>query len=328
MSIIRQRRKNLLLSGILGFMLATVTLVVGGFIFRQVIAEKLDLTPVMAVEEAVFLPSIVAARPIEKGSLLDGDDVMTIMVEENSKVKDHYSDITDLIGKKTALNIDVNMPMTPGLFVEEAIVHKDLRLFEVSFVELPYTLAVGDVVDIRIAFPTGQEYVVLSKKVIKGFERRVNNVHQGLLNLALEEGEALSMSSALVDGYIAEGTRVYMVKYVDPDQQEAAEVNYPVNEHVLQLLQTNPNILESPDVGHLLQARGLLNSALVTLLDDNDLPIYKVDMTTPGMTAGNGSADSQGESMDAPPETPTTAPEEKTSTSSTTNVESTGGIGF
>lgn len=328
MSIIRQRRKNLILSGFLGFMLAVLILTVVGFVFRQAIAEKLDLTPVVAIEVPVMLPSIVAARPIEKGSVLDANDVITIMVDERCKVTDHFSDVSELIGKRTVINIDPNMPMTKALFIDDALIQKDLRLYEVSFVELPYTMAAGETVDIRIAFPTGQEYVVLSKKLIEGFERRVNNVHQGLLNLALEEEEALRMSSALVDSYIAEGARVYMVKYVDPDQQEAAEVNYPVNEHVLQLLQENPNILESPDVGPILQARGMLNSALTTLLDENDLPIYKVDMTTPGMTVGNGTTEQEEVDIEGASEAETEPSATHTTTNTSTSGESTGGIGF
>ncbi len=328
MSIIRQRRKNLMLSGFLGFMLAALILTVVGFVFRQSIAEKLDLTPVVAIEEPVMLPSIVAARPIEKGSMLDANDMVTIMVDERCKVADHFSDVSELVGKKTIINIDPNMPMTSALLIDDTLIEKDLRLYEVSFVELPYTLTVGETIDIRIAFPTGQEYVVLSKKLIEGFERRVNNVHQGLLNLALEEEEALRMSSALVDSYIAEGARVYMVKYVDPDQQEAAEVNYPVNEHVLHLLQENPNILESSDVGAMLQARGVLNSAMVTLLDENDHPIYKVDMTTPGMTAGNGTAEQEEADIEAVPEAEVAPPATNTTTNTSTTGESTGGIGF
>lgn len=328
MSIIRQRRKNLMLSGFLGFMLASLILTVVGFVFRQAIAEKLELTPVVEVEEPVMLPSIVAARPIEKGSVLDANDVMTIMVNERCKVTDHFRDVSELIGKKTVINIDPNMPLTKALFIEDALIQKDLRLYEVSFVELPYTLAVGDAIDIRIAFPTGQEYVVLSKKLIEGFERRVNNVHQGLLNLALEEEEALRMSSALVDSYIAEGARIYMVKYVNPDQQEAAKVTYPVNGHVLQLLQENPNILESPDIGLILQARGILNSALVTLLDENDLPIYKVDMSTPGMTAGNGTTEQEEVDIQGAPEAETEPSGTQTTTNTSTSGESTVGIGF
>lgn len=327
MSIIRQRRKNLLVSGLLGFMLAVLILTVLGFVFRQTIADKLDISPRVEVEEAVLLPTIVAARPIEKGTILDSDDVVTIMVDERVKVVDHFSQVSQLVGKKTAVNIDANMPMTGALFVDDALIQKDLRLYEVSFVELPYTLSLGDMIDIRIAFPTGQEYVVLSKKEVKGFERRATNVHQGLLNLALEEEEALRMSSALVDSYLADGARVYMVKYIDPDQQAAAWVNYPVNEHVLQLLQENPNILETSDIGPILQARGLLNAALTGLVDDEDQMVVRVDMTTPEMTSGNMTPEAEA-AQEAPVAEPQTSPPATTSTSTSGTSDAKAGIGF
>lgn len=310
MSIIRQRRKNLIVSGVLGFMIGALIITGAAYVLRQPLANRLNISPEVQVEVPERAAAIVAAKPIAKGSIIDEGDVMSMMVEAEGKVMDHFSDVTDLIGKKAVIDIDKNMPLTLPMFVDDRLILQNLRLYEVSFVELPYHLAVGDTVDVRIAFPTGQEYVVLSKKTVKGYERRVKNIHSGLLTVALEEEEALRMSSALVDMYLAEGARVYMVKYVDSDNQLAATVNYPVNESVRQLIKDNPNILASSDLEAIVIARSSLNTALSEILDANYEPVVKVDMTTPDMSAGLsiGSEDTASQNQTQTPSAETTVP--------------------
>lgn len=331
MSIIRQRRKNLIISGVLGFLIGAFILTACAYLYRVPLATWLQLTPASQVIVPELLPALVAAKPIEKGSILGMEDIRRILVEPSGKVVDHFADVTELVGKKTAIDIDTNVPFTQPMFVEDHLVQKDLRIYEVSSVELPYHLSEGDIVDIRIAFPTGQEYVVLSKKEVKGFERKIQNIHNGLLSLALEEEEALRMSSAMVDMFIAEGTRVYMAKYMDPDNQSAAVVNYPVNERVRQLILLNPNILGTPDMEEMYQSRGRLNAALADLLGDYDQPVVVVDMTTPIMVPGDEEL-RESISSEAVPDTSATEPvapltdgsEENTSSSSATDI----GIGF
>lgn len=322
MSIIRQRRKNLIVSGLLGFLISALLLIGFGFFFRVQLADYLGVIPEPVIIEPERQPTIVASRPIAKGTILDDDDVTVIMVETSAKVMDHFQDTSDLIGKKTAIDIDQNMPLSIAMFIEDHLIDNDDRLYEVSFVELPYHLSAGEVVDVRIAFPTGQEYVVLSKKTVKGFERRADNVHSGLLSLALEEEEALRMSSALVDSYIADGTRVYLVKYVDPESQSAAQVTYPVNDSVLHLLQENPNVLESPEAAAILAGRSLLTLALSALYDDDNQPVHEVDMTTPILNNGQTEmSDEVVEESVSKPGAPETSKEEDSQGSSS-------GIGF
>lgn len=322
MSIIRQRRKNLILSGVFGLLLGALFFTVSAYLFRQPLVEWLDLTASEAVIEPVLVPSIVTARNIEKGTVLEVDDLMTIMVEDKDRVRAYFATTEEVLGKKTLIDLDQYMPITPPMFLEDSLIDNHLRLYEVSFVELPYHLSVGDVVDVRIAFPTGQEYVVLSKKAVVGFERRAQNVHSGLLNMALEEEEALRMSSALVDRYIAEGARVYMVKYVDPDKQTAAVVNYPVNESVYKLLVDNPNILELTTSESIIRERSVLNQSLVALLDEDHQPVYQVDMSTPDLSMNQAEDEPIKEEEEDPSETK--AP---TSDSSSRDNKA-GGIGF
>lgn len=324
MSIIRQRRKNLIMSALLGFMIAALVLTGSAYAFRLPIARWLDLAVKEEVVQPLLEASIVTARPIEKGSIIDADDLTTIMVDATTKVTAHFDNIEEVVGKRSAIDLDKNMPIISPMFLDDLPVQDNLRLYEVSFVELPYHLSIGEVVDVRIAFPTGQEYVVLSKKEVRGFERRVQNIHEGLINLALDEEEALRMSSALVDMYIAEGARVYMVKYVEPSHQVSAIVNYPVNESVYKLLFDNPNIVEATLNDAMLMERIELNTSLNALLGEDNQPVYQVDMTTPNMTLNQDLQDELSAEQNTVVEPVITLP----TTDSTSSSDNASGIGF
>lgn len=284
MSIIRQRKKNLIMAWILGATMSMIIIMVLGYIFREKLQVFLELPTKIVEIEDNRVETLVASRPIEKGTILEFGDIEIILVDPTYMVKEQFESVEALVGKKLILDTDKYLPFTAPMFMDSEIVDKNLRLHEYSFVELPYLLEVGDVVDVRIAFPTGQDYIILSQKSIKGYERTVENVHKGLLNIVIEEEEILLMSSAMVDAYLIDGTKVYMVKYVSPDQQEAAIVNYPMNQSVLMLFNNNPNIKNMPNIEDVVALRALLDSAVFELLDEDGERFNTVDMTTPAMS--------------------------------------------
>ena len=53
------------------------------------------------------------------------------------------------------------------MLFENGVTPRDLRNQEFSYVSLPSKLKKDDVVDVRINFRTGQDYIVLGKKKVK-----------------------------------------------------------------------------------------------------------------------------------------------------------------
>ncbi|VDN47565.1 conserved protein of unknown function [Petrocella atlantisensis] len=268
MSIIRQRTKNLLVAGFLGVVLCLLLITVLSLTFREEISEFLSTTIYQEKEVVLTHTIVVASKSLKKGSILTKEDVILSQIDAEKSIDSSYTEASSLLGKKLLMDVDKNLPLTPSMFMEDALVDKNLRIYEFGFIELPYLLEDTDVVDVRIAFPTGQDYIVLAKKSIQSFERSRDQVHMGLLDLALEEEEVLRMSSAMVDTYLTEGTRVYLVKYINADQQAPSVVNYPVNQSVLALYMENPNIFKIPNAEQVLSKRRVLDASLLTLLDE------------------------------------------------------------
>ncbi|GJM69319.1 hypothetical protein HMSSN036_15350 [Paenibacillus macerans] len=73
--------------------------------------------------------------------------------------------------------------------------------------------------DIRIQFPTGQDYILLSKKKIEALA-------PGTVTVTLGEAEILSLSSAIVDAYLHKAS-IYALTYVEPYLQGKSTPTYP-----------------------------------------------------------------------------------------------------
>ena len=120
--------------------------------------------------------------------------------------------------------------------VEQTSVTDDERYQHFDCVDVFTGINIGDFVDVRISFPNGEDYIVISRKEI------INVDERGLV-LRVNEEEILKMSSAKIDVGKYEGTRLYAVKYVN-DRQKPAISYYLLNEYVLSLCEWNPNLVD------------------------------------------------------------------------------------
>nr|WP_235918110.1 SAF domain-containing protein [Paenibacillus lutrae] len=180
---------------------------------------------------------LVLSRDVEAGDKLTEADLIKKDMPESEAPAYAEEDILKVIGKSFKVTAGKNTPILTSLLHEEGVIPKDLRHEEFKIIGLPSKLKKDDVVDVRIRFPTGQDYIVMAKK-------QVDDVQEGTLWMKMNEKEILDMSSAIVDAYLQEA-KLYALTYVEPMMQEKAVPTYPVNLKVLDLLRTDPNVLET-----------------------------------------------------------------------------------
>ena len=120
----------------------------------------------------------------------------------------------------------------------------DVRIQEYNSLVLPVDLFTGDYVDIRLLLPSGQDYIVTSKKMVT-----IPNVNGEYLadtiQMKMSEDEILSMSNAIVEAYKIDGAKLYATKYSDAGLQEASSPTYVVNDEVAKLIESDPNIVST-----------------------------------------------------------------------------------
>ncbi|WP_310604420.1 hypothetical protein [Anaerosporobacter sp.] len=156
-------------------------------------------------------------------------------VEEMMQLENN---MTDMLESNNELSTDF-----PYEIVEN--VADDLRKHVYHFIEITDALCSGDYVDVRIQFPNGSDYIVLSKKRVLACSR-YDEVAQTENSLWLEvsEEEILMLSSAAVDAYFSGQANIYAIQYISQNQKEAV-VTYPENDVVSALIQENPNVVKN-----------------------------------------------------------------------------------
>lgn len=121
--------------------------------------------------------------------------------------------------------------------VNEEVIQGIERAVEIKAISLQSYLKNGDAVDVRIQYPNGEEYVVVSKRCCHDLIKE-----EGSVTLYLTEEEILRLSSSMVDCVQMNG-RLYTVRYLREVEGIASIATYIPSAQVQQLIKSNPNIV-------------------------------------------------------------------------------------
>lgn len=244
------------------------------YVLNQDVKSGTPLTTNMFTMKSVSKSAIPQDATSDIGATLanyslcdkSGNDIYTdadgslYMNVNNNKVKVYKEDLSDsyytmngsnksyiettqksLIAK---VDMKANTVITSSLFARSNEINTDdVRTQEYNMLVLPTDLVDGDYVDIRFMLPNGQDFIVVSKKKVT--IPLVNGVYSAdTICVDLSEDEILSLSSAIVEAYRMEASKMYVTKYVEAGIQNASTPTYPVNAEVARLVEQNPNIVE------------------------------------------------------------------------------------
>ena len=181
------------------------------------------------------------------------------------------------------VGLKANTVITSSLIARsDEIDTDDVRELEYNMLVLPTDLLTGDYIDIRFMLPNGQDFIVVSKKevtvpVVGG------SYLADTIKIKLSEEEILAMSSAIVEAYKMEGSKLHVTKYTEAGLQDSATPTYVVNDEVANLIESDPNIVTEAlnalrtrynnNNGQLKKLRNqYINSSLSTYGDNDKLP--------------------------------------------------------
>ena len=141
------------------------------------------------------------------------------------------------MGKLALVDIPSGTQVLNSMITEQMI-SSELREVEYEVIHMNTNIIEDDTVDVRIFFPNGESYIILSKKVIKGLSQATVTAF-----LWLDEEELLRMSAAIVDAALYPGSKLYVTKYIEPNIQEASAITYTPSLSILSLIEKDPNIV-------------------------------------------------------------------------------------
>lgn len=252
----RQKRVSFLLGMLVMLIIAAIII---ALLFMQLINLKKAQDAAKAAERTVYVVSTdVASGSGIQISAIDGDTERTANVSQevaDSKVvpenfataSDFYTDESlsqarsDLVAK---IDLKEGTILTKDMLTTSSEqVTNDLRKQEYNMLSLPTDLVSGDFVDVRIRFGNGQDYIIAAKKQVT-IPTIAGAPAEGVININLSEDETIAMSSAIIETYQLKTAEMYVSRYTDPGMQVAAIPTYPVNAEALNLMDSNPNLLE------------------------------------------------------------------------------------
>lgn len=241
MSIIRKGKRKIAKKkvAIIGMicLIAGFMLVFGGIaLYNNVASRNQDK------EQTPITYGVVVLENLAQGEILKQEQLTTIPLTQTKQQLNVVS-LEDAVNGKLRYGVKSNTVLSPEMIDKGELVADDLRKHAYHFIEMTEALSRGDYVDIRIQFPNGADYIVLSKKRVLDCSV-YDEVAQtdNTLWIEVSEEEILFLSSAVVDAYFNEQAKIYAIQYVSKDQEKAI-VTYPENDIVHALIGEDPNVV-------------------------------------------------------------------------------------
>lgn len=141
------------------------------------------------------------------------------------------------IGKVALVRITAGTQVLKEM-LSGAVVSSELRELEYTVISISKKVDNNDIVDVRISYPNGENYIVLSKKRIYGMKSG-----KAYCYFQLNEEEIQLMSSAIVDAYLYQGTKIFTTEYIQPGMQKASTVDYDPSDATINRIKNSPNIV-------------------------------------------------------------------------------------
>ena len=223
--------------------------------------DEVSLEPLE--DETVTLSQETVQTTLSRDELIDEETFKYIDEdgEEIQKLEKAAHD-DEYVEKKKKMIVKTDVPkgtiITKDMLEEiDDTVTADQRLQEYNMLILPTMLEEGNYIDIRLELPSSENYIVLSKK-------KVLKATADTIWLKMREDEILTLGNAIVEAYTITGSKLYATLYTEPGRQEEASPTYPISNKIVNLINSDSNIVDKAKKG--LQDR--INNGLRQNIED------------------------------------------------------------
>lgn len=180
----------------------------------------------------------VAGDVTAGGMVKSTNDLVPLPFPQNYTNEKYILDPNKAVGKYYKINLHPGTALTEDLLMSDQV-DDSTRELDLAISSWPTGLQVGDYIDVRIIYPKGEDYIVLSHK-------RVDAINGSTVKTKLSEREIHFYGAALIDNFVnaGAGSTMYLTKYTDPGIQKPAIVTYNVPNNILTVITANPNIID------------------------------------------------------------------------------------
>ncbi len=209
MMMLGPMRKKVIATGIVAFLVPTVAF--GGIFVAYSNKKKAEIEELKVKAETV--ERYIAVKDMPIGHIVLAEDLELADVKGISAPVNSFAGLDGLVGEKLKVPVYDGTIITESMFYNlDDEVADDIRAKEFNMISLPSDLVVDDYVDIRIAFPTGEDFIVTTGKKIE----KVGATHDSnSITMNLDEEDILRLSSAVIESYMNTAVKLYAVKYTN-----------------------------------------------------------------------------------------------------------------
>ncbi len=236
-----------------------VTLLITGSIIAFLAVQLVNMKKAEEEEAASLKKIYILAQDVVSGDVITSDmlkqaDVPSSIIPANAITLDDIINnnideegnlIEGSISTVAKININSGTILTSDMVQNtDDTIQADQRIQEYNMIQLPTQLQNGEYIDIRLRLPSGEDYIVVSKKkvelpIISGVDS-LNSIW-----IKMSEADILAMSNAIVEAYIMKGSVLYATRYAEAGMQTAATSTYVPSQAVMNLMYADPNIVQN-----------------------------------------------------------------------------------
>lgn len=268
--ILHNRKKTILLTGIVTVLLTCLPLLVLYFIQYFRYRELSGTLAAYEAEAQAFSDTTVyiLSKSVSAGEQITKDKLTacTLKLPTTSNPV-LVTDSSEFVGSYAKTALKKGCFLTPDMLYSDASLSEKTRTLELTDIKLPKHLTHTDLIEIRISFPNGEDFVVLNQQTLLNVLSNEEETYG--IRISVSEDELLRLSSALVDQNLYDGAYLYAVTY-RADFETASQTDYPVNSDVFSLMQWDPNIVSLFTVPEELEKRTLLEEHLQNFLQPKE----------------------------------------------------------
>lgn len=219
-----------------------ITLIITGSIIGLLVFKLININKENKEKEQGLKNAYVLVTDIKSGDSIKLENLKKIDIETNIIPSNAIT--LSQIEENTIAKIDLK---TGTILSSDMITNSDdkttndTRVQEYNMILLPSQINTNEYVDIRLRLPSGLDYIVVSKKKIE-IPQVLGVASESTFSVMLNESETQTMSSAIVESYIMEGSILYVAKYVEPGIQGSSVPTYVPSTAVQEAIRQNSNI--------------------------------------------------------------------------------------
>lgn len=225
---IQRRTRNSFLLGMLVMLIIAVAII--AILYFTAFGEM--ITEVKDKGQGGTVVAYKLTADVKSGETIKLTKVEAVNFFTTDLPSDYMPTSEDISRYKSKVDLKAGTVLSRGLLYQEEMVANSTRLMEYNMLTLPSTLRIGDYVDVRLTLPTGQDFIVVSKK-------QIMSVKDTTVGFYLTEDEILMMSSAIIESYIIKASNLHVTQYVEAGLQDSATPTYAVNSQVYALVQAD-----------------------------------------------------------------------------------------